>query len=204
MRQRKELTLEDLFADDLAVLVQLVDDGNTGSEFQVDNLFSRHAFEFHDHGSKGVSVRRDEDLFSFEDAGEDLLLVVGEYSLSGELEGLSSGRGNVVRTSPDVNLLFSKLLASVILVETGQLSVISFVEGLILDNLKGSLIDFFENDIEGIVGSGEDGSVGDVKVRESLGFESLSAEKGFRSTVFGEIRVLPSGKQVLSRLSQSE
>lgn len=195
---KRRLTLQDFFAEDFAVLVELVDDGNAGSEFQVDNLLARHALQLHDHRSKRVSVRGDEDLFTLEDSREDLLLVVGENSLGSELEGFPTGRGNVVRTSPNVNLFFAEFLAGVVLVQSGELSVIPFVESLILDDLEGGLIDFFENDIEGVVGSGEDGGVGYVELRESFRLERLSTEQGFGPAVFGQVGVLPSRKQVLS------
>lgn len=53
----------------------------------------------------------DEDLLSLPKAGENLGLVVGEGAVGGELERLSSGRGDVVGTAPDVDLLLAELLA---------------------------------------------------------------------------------------------
>jgi hypothetical protein len=57
-------------------------------------------------------VSGDEDLLSGRNGGDDIGFVVREDTLGSELERLSSGRRNVVRTTPDVNLLVSPLLAS--------------------------------------------------------------------------------------------
>ena len=96
-----------------------------------------------------------------------------------------------------MNLLLSELFTSVILVETGKLSVVSLVESLILDDLKGGLVNLLEDNVESVVGSGEDGGVGDVKVGEALGLESLGTSESLCSTVFGQVGVAPSGEQVL-------
>lgn len=104
--------LENLLADDLALVVKLVDDRNTGSELNLEDLLSSEALEGHDHGAEGVTVSGDQDLLSLLDAGEDLGLVVGEDTVGSELERLSAGRRNIERAAPDVDLLLSELLAS--------------------------------------------------------------------------------------------
>jgi hypothetical protein len=102
---------KDLLGDDLALRVELVDDGNTGRELDVDNLLARKALEGLDDGAERVAVSGDEDLLSLLDAGEDLSLVVGEGAVGGELERLSSGGRDVIGTAPDMDLLLSELLA---------------------------------------------------------------------------------------------
>ena len=57
-------------------------------------------------------MRGDEDLLALLDERGNLLVVVGEGALGGQLERLAAGRRDVVRAAPDVDLLLAKLLAS--------------------------------------------------------------------------------------------
>jgi len=57
-------------------------------------------------------VSGDENFLSGRNGGDNVGLVVRENSLGGEFERFSTGRRNVVGTTPDVNLFISPLLAS--------------------------------------------------------------------------------------------
>lgn len=49
-----------------------------------------------------------EDLLALLNAGLDLGFVVGQDTLEGEFERFATGRGNVVGTAPDVDLLLAE------------------------------------------------------------------------------------------------
>lgn len=68
----------------------------------------------------------DEHLLALLDEREDLALVVRERALGRELERFAAGGRDVVRAAPDVDLLLAKLLARLVLVEAGQVAIVTF------------------------------------------------------------------------------
>lgn len=95
----------------LTVLVEAVDDGDTGLELRVDNLVRREVLELLDNAPERVAVRGDEDLLALLDERGNLGVVVRQGALRGQLERLAAGRGDVVRATPDVDLVLAELLA---------------------------------------------------------------------------------------------
>lgn len=67
----------------------------------------------------------DEDFLSLLDERQDFALVVRQRSLSRHFERFAARRRNVVRTTPDVNLVFAKLLAGLVLVKSSQVAIVT-------------------------------------------------------------------------------
>lgn len=109
------------------------------------NFLSRESLELHDEGSHAVAVSGDEDLFTLDESRLDRRFPVWEDTFGGHLQRLSLWRRDVVRSSPDVNLIFTPLLPCVVLVQTRESTVVTLVQLLGLDSLEVCLVNPLED-----------------------------------------------------------
>lgn len=137
----------------------------------------------------------DEDLLALENERPDLLVKVGQGPVGGELEALAARGRDVVAPPPDVHLLLSPLLPRVVLVQTGELAVVTLVERLVLVDRKVGLLDALEDDVESGLGTLEVRGEGDVELVAALG-ELLRSLLGLFTTLLRELRILPTGEEV--------
>lgn len=135
------------------------------------------------------------DVLALLDKGEDLLVVVGPDTLSGELERLTTGRGDVVASAPDVDLLLTPLLPGVVLVQAGELTVVTLVEGLVLVDGDVLLTDLLELDAKGGLSTLEGRGESDVEL-DAGGSHALGTGQGLLATELSKSRVLPTGEEV--------
>lgn len=82
-------------------------------------------------------------------------------------------------------------LRTIVLVETGEVSVVALVESLVLDGLELRLTDLVQDDLERLVGPLEDGGVGDVELDNAVLTESLGTGERLLLSVLSKSRVLP-------------
>lgn len=80
---------------------------------------------------------------------------------------------------------------TVVLVEAGQLAVVTLVQRLVLVDREALLANLLEDDVEGGVGALEDRGERDVKVGQAGRLEVLAAFERLAATLLGKRRVLP-------------
>lgn len=131
----------------------------------------------------------DENLLALEKLGLDLLLEVGKNSLGSHLERLSLRRGNVVGSSPDVDLLSAKLLSGLCLVHADEGTVGSLVECLVLLDGNVLLADLLELNGQGVLSSLESAGECKVEVRVTVLLELLSSLEGLSLSLLSQSRV---------------
>lgn len=135
-----------------------------------------------------------EDVLALLDVTEDGALKKWEGAFAGVFEGFAAGRGDVVGSAPDMDLLFAIFFAHIVLIESGKVTVIAFVESLVADDGGGSLSGRIEDVRKGVLGAAQSRGVGDVNRNI---FDELAGAPGFGDALFGEGDVHPSGKSVL-------
>jgi len=94
-----------------------------------------------------------------------------------------------------MNLFLAPLGAGIVLVETGEVTIVAFVERLILDRLEVRLADLVEHDLQRLLGALQVGGKCDVEIDAGLG-QCLAAGLGFLDAERGQVRVLPAGEQI--------
>lgn len=137
----------------------------------------------------------DNNVLALLDQRQDLLVVVRPDPLRGQLQTLTTGGRDIVRPSPDVNLVLAPLLPRVILVETAKLAVVTLVESLVLVDGDVLLAELLELDTEGGLGTLKGGSEGNVEL-DTGSSDTLGTGKRFFATKLGESGVLPAGEEV--------
>src|SRR5688572_5156448 len=95
-----------------------------------------------------------------------------------------------------MHLIGAPALASLILVEPGEIAIVALVQGLVPERFDVALAKFGEHQIERMLGALEGAREGDVEPVSRL-FEFSASRLGFLHPQRTEIRVLPAGKQVL-------
>jgi hypothetical protein len=121
-------------------------------------------------------------------AGQDLGHVVGPDAGAGVLEALAAGRRHVVGAAPDVDLLLAPFLAGVVLVEAGEIAIVTLVERLVADHLEIGLADALEDDqVQRVLGADQVGGEGNIEL-EAGGLQRLGAGLGFLDAELGQVR----------------
>ena len=134
----------------------------------------------------------DEDILALSDVAEDGALKEGYGALLSHFEGFAVGGRHVVAAAPDVDLLFAVFGAHVVFVESGEVTVIAFVQCEIADgrDVQG---DGFEDEGEGSLGAGEGAGVGDI---EAVAAQTFAGTSSFFLAFGGEGHVHPAGEAV--------
>ena len=178
--------------------IQIVLDWNTGSELKTDDLLAREFLNVHDQRSKRVTVCSDQDVFASGELRKDGLLPVREDSLSGEFKGLCvvSWWRNVVRASPNENLLIAPLLSCVVLVEALELAVVALVKCLVLGDWEVRLANLVLDDGERLLSALKSRGVGVIEFGVR-GLETLSTELSLLLSFLRELDIDPAGDEVL-------
>jgi hypothetical protein len=95
-----------------------------------------------------------------------------------------------------MHLLLAPFPARFVLVETGQIAIVAFVERLVLDRLEARLTKRGQHKVERVLGARQDARVSDIEF-ESLALQAFAARLRFGNAFVGETGVLPAGEQVL-------
>ena len=103
---------------------------------------------------------------------------------------LHLGRGHVKGAPPDLDLLLAVLGRRLRLVEAGQPAVVALVQPPRLLHRQILLSDGVQDDLEGVLGPGQKGGVGDVEL-EAVGLEGRAAGRGLVLARLAQIRVVP-------------
>lgn len=90
---------------------------------------------------------------------------------------------------------------TVILVEAGQLAVVTLVQRLVLVGLEALLANLLEDDVEGSVGALEDRGERDVERGQAGGLEVLAALERLGAALLRQGRVLPAARWLCQSLS---
>ena len=130
--------------DGFEIIVQFVDQWSSGGDVQFGNFGFINSIQMLDQGTKGVSVSSNQDGFSILDLGNNVVVPVREDTVQssgqrfGEFLGkfksgvtwvivgvvgtgaVDRGRGDVVATTPNQNLVLSKLVHCFLLVKSLQ------------------------------------------------------------------------------------
>ena len=64
-----------------------------------------------------------------------------------------------------MDLLFTELDSRLVLVETRQIAIVPFVQGLIPNRFESGLTNFLKNERAGVLGARERRSEGDIKMQ---------------------------------------
>lgn len=140
-------------------------------------------------------MSRNDYVLSLLNQGQDFLVVVRPHPLRCQLQALSSGRGDIVAPPPNMHLILTPLLPSIILVEPTKFSIVTFVKSLILVDWDVLLTDLLELDAKGGLGALKGRGEGNVEF-DTRGSNAFGTGKGFFATEFGESGVFPAGEKV--------
>src|SRR5581483_4315084 len=159
------------------------------------DILRRQAIEPHDERAKRIAVGDDEDILAGLKLGGDTLLEKGHHTLGGVLQTLASGRSDVIRALPEMDLLGPPTAARLILVDADELAVVAFVQRRILHHRTVFLVELLENDIESVGGAFQRAGTGAIETkacRLEHGARPVCLEQPF----FGEADILPSGEAI--------
>ena len=171
-------------------------------------------------GTEGVAVGGNDDVLAGLEVGGNLVLPVGEDTVEGGGEGLGevlvegvagvpgvvggvvlgggvdSGRGDVVRTTPDEDLVLAVLVDGLLLVEALEGTVVTLVE---LPGLVGGdphEVGLLEDVPQSADGTLQEGGVGNGGL-EALGLDELTSLDDLLVALGAERDIDPSGELVL-------
>ena len=204
--------------DRLQVGVELVDEGDTGRDIELDDVGVRDVIEILDERAEAVAVGGDDDAFAGFDDGRDLLVPERKEPVDGILEALGDRevfepgvapvvarpalvgfferrRRDVVAAAPDENLLVAVFGGGFGLVQTLEGAVMAFVEAPVFFDRDSDEVEFLEDGPEGVERALQERGVGDVE-REPLFFEKLAGGFGFQAALVAEVDVGPAGEAV--------
>ncbi|MNY42542.1 hypothetical protein D3C86_1774450 [compost metagenome] len=95
-----------------------------------------------------------------------------------------------------MHLLFAPFFARIILVETGEITIVALVQRLIADGFQRRLADGIEHELAGALGADQRRGEGDVELDAVVG-KRLAARLGLFDAKFGQVGITPAGEQVL-------
>lgn len=154
--------LQDLLVDDLAVRVDLVNDRDTRGELSLDDLLGSKVLEVLDHRTQRVAVGSNKNRLALLHERLDVLLEERQHTVGGELQRLATRGLDVVRAAPGVHLLLAELGTSVVLVQTGELTVVTLVQGLVLHDVNALLANSLQLDVQRLLSTLQGRSEGDA------------------------------------------
>mmetsp|Transcript_7598 Transcript_7598/g.22264 ORF Transcript_7598/g.22264 Transcript_7598/m.22264 type:complete len:374 (-) Transcript_7598:147-1268(-) len=209
-----------LLGDGFQVVVEFVDERGSGRNVELGNLALVDSVQVLDEGPEGVSVGGNDDRSAVRQLGGDGFLPVGNDALEGGGEGLGEflgpvlevgvalvvggvvlgglvdgGWGNIVAASPDEYLVLSELVDGLLLVESLESTVVSFVDLPGLGDGDPHAVGLFEDVPEGSDGTLLHGGKGDVGLDSGLADE-LSSLGGLDVSGVTERTIVPSGELV--------
>lgn len=207
--------------DRLEVVVERIDQGNSGRNVEADNLFVRDSVKILDESAERVSVSRNQNLLAGSDVFLDGALVEGNDAVDRDLErfsqrndarifvcvagflariafvGFFEGRRRDVKgTTPDLDLGFAVLFGGFGLVQSLQRAVVTFVQAPVLDDRNPFFVHFFEDVIASVDCALQVRRVSDIE-GEAFFLQQLAAELCFLVTGFGKIGIAPAGEKIL-------
>ena len=141
-------------------------------------------------------MRRDKDRLACLDGRQDVLVKVGQHTVGCELERLAARRGHIERAAPHVHLLLAPLLAGVVLVQAGELTVVTLVQGLVLGHREVLLADGLQLDRKRLLRPLQRRRECLVKVGVAELLQLLGALKRLGLALLREGRVLPASEKV--------
>lgn len=206
--------------DDVQVIIELVDERSSGGDVELGDLILGDVVQMLNEGTEGVAVGGNDDVLAGLEVGGNLVLPVGEDTVEGGGEGLGEvlvegvagvpgvvggvvlgggvdgGRGDVVRTTPDEDLVLAVLVDGLLLVEALEGTVVTLVElpGLVGgDPHKVGLLKDVPQSADGAL---QEGGVGDGGL-EALGLDELTGLDDLLVALGAERDIDPSGELVL-------
>ena len=206
--------------DDIQVIIELVDERSSGGDIELGDLILGDVVQMLNESTEGVAVGGNDDVLTGLEVGGDLVLPVGEDTVEGGGEGLGEvlvegvagvpgvvggvvlgggvdgGRGDVVRTTPDEDLVLAVLVDGLLLVEALEGTVVTLIE---LPGLVGGdphEVGLLEDVPQSADGSLQEGGVGDGGL-EALGLDELTSLDDLLVALGAERDVDPSGELVL-------
>jgi len=206
--------------DDIQVVVELVDQRSAGGDVELSNVILRNVVQVLDQGAEGVAVSGNDNVLAGLEVGGNLVLPVREDAVEGGGEGLGKvlvegmagvpgvvggvvlgggvdgGRWDVVRATPDEDLVLAVLVDGLLLVEALEGTVVTLVE---LPGLVGG--DPHEVGLLKDVPQSADGTLQERGVgnsgREALGLDELTGLDDLLVALGTERDIHPTGELVL-------
>mmetsp|Transcript_144533 Transcript_144533/g.366856 ORF Transcript_144533/g.366856 Transcript_144533/m.366856 type:complete len:231 (+) Transcript_144533:132-824(+) len=155
--------------EEVHVSVQLVDQGHSRRDVQLQDLRLRHALEVLADGAERVAMRRNHDALACHDARGDGVEPEGQHAVHGQLQGLSSrqcGLGHVpverivarvprirvidrrgrdvVAPTPDLDLFVAMLSRRLRLVQALKAAIVALIEPPAVDDWHGEVVRLHE------------------------------------------------------------
>ncbi len=153
------------------------------------DIVGRQPIEPHDERAQRIAVGDDDDVLAGRELRRDALLEEGNHALSGVFQAFASGRGDVVRALPEVDLLGSPAPARLVLVDAHQLAIVALVERRILHRGDVFLIELVENDLQRMRGARQRAGEGGIEAKTS-GLEHGAGAMGLEQAFLGEAHIL--------------
>ena len=206
--------------DDVQVIIELVDERSSCGDVELGDLILGDVVQMLNESTKGVAVGGNDDVLAGLEVRGNLVLPVGEDTVEGGGEGLGEvlvegvagvpgvvgrvvlrggvdgGRGDVVRTTPDEDLVLAVLVDGLLLVEALEGTVVTLVE---LPGLVGGdphEVGLLEDVPQSADGTLQEGGVGNGGL-EALGLDELTSLDDLLVALGAERDIDPSGELVL-------
>mmetsp|Transcript_55 Transcript_55/g.90 ORF Transcript_55/g.90 Transcript_55/m.90 type:complete len:258 (+) Transcript_55:200-973(+) len=205
----------------LKILIQLINERNTGGNVESSNLIFGNAIQMLDKRTEGVSMRRNEELLAISDGRSHGIFPVRHEAVFGEFERLGKGQillvdagvggiiagvvltvlverggGDVVAPPPDQHLVLAVLVHSLLLVETLQSAVVPFVEAPEVDDGDVHQVHLLQHRPQRLDRSPQHRSVRHVE-REAGLRQQLAALRRLRQSLLAQGNVHPAREPVL-------
>ena len=139
---------------------------------------------------------RDKDGFAAQDAGQDLGHVIGPDARARITQAFAARWRNIIGAAPDMHLLLAPLLAGIILVQAGEIAIVTLIERLVADRLEVRLADLVEDDPERVLGALEYRGEGNIELQPRIR-QRLTADLRLLDTELRQVRITPAGEEVL-------
>jgi hypothetical protein len=79
-------------------------------------------------GAEGVAMCDDQNVLALLEVPQNAAIIEWDHSCGGHLEGFTSGRGDIIASSPEGDLFGSKAARGFFFVEALKISVVTFIQ----------------------------------------------------------------------------
>jgi hypothetical protein len=151
-------------------------------------------FQVHHQRPQAIAMGDHQDILPLLQQGFYFFFIIRNYSCGCILQALSAGRPDNITSSPDSDLVISILLRYFCFIQSLQLSIIPFIQGLVPGHRQVLMAALFQDQGEGFDSPPELRRVTSGK-RDSL--QLFSCSPGFIPSQGGEIYVYFTGETIL-------
>lgn len=206
--------------DRLEIVVELVNERNTGRDVEFENLFLGEVVEIHYKGAEAVSMRCNDHALAGLHRRRDFFVPERQEAIDGVLEALGErelglgntgvagvvtgpalvrffkwGWGNIIAPTPHEHLFIAKLRGGLGFVEALERPIVTLVEAPVFFHRNPQLVEFREHSPECVEGPLQHRDIGNVE-DEAIVFKDLSSSFRLGAASVTEFDVVPTRESV--------